>query len=98
MYPYVAQPISASVAHLTLGVMYHLGSSVGVQSNVQMRGRAASSVAAVCGMSGGMASMSGSGGFAGHTRGALECRQLVIDVHIAHFVLATQYNVWSNAT
>src|SRR6266850_4705554 len=67
-------------------------------SNVQMRGRAASSAAAVCGASGKMASAGGSNGFAGHTRGGSECRQLVIDVHIARFVLATQYNVWSNAT
>ena len=63
-----------------------------------MRGRAASSAAAVCGASGEMASVGGSSSFAGHTRGGSECRQLVIDVHIAHFVLATQYNMWSNAT
>src|SRR6266850_386579 len=69
-----------------------------VFTNVQMRGRAASSAAAVCGASGKMASVGGSNGFAGHTRGGSECRQLVIDVHIARFVLATQYNVWSNAT
>src|SRR6267142_2540217 len=69
-----------------------------VGDNVQMRGRAASSAAAVCGASGKMASAGGSNGFAGHTRGGSECRQLVIDVHIARFVLATQYNVWSNAT
>jgi len=69
-----------------------------VATNVQMRGRAASSVAAVCGTSREMASASSSDGFAGHTRGALECRPIVIDMHIAHFVLAMQYNVWSDAT
>ena len=68
------------------------------QHNAQMRGRAVSSAAAVCGASGEMVSAGGSSSFAGHTRGGSECRQLVIDMHIAHFVLATQYNVWSNAT
>ena len=63
-----------------------------------MRERAANSMVAVCSASGKMAGAGGFGSFAGHTRGVWECRQLVIDVHIARFVLATQYNVWSNAT
>src|SRR6267142_3740208 len=54
--------------------------------NVQMRERAASSVAAVCGTSGRVASTGGSSGFAGHTRGGSGVQTDCIDVHIAHFI------------
>jgi len=51
-----------------------------------MRKGAANSMVAVCSASGGMASMGGSGSFAGHTRGGLGVQTTCIDVHIAHFI------------
>jgi len=38
-----------------------------------------------------------SAGLMGHA-GRLPMSRLLIDVHIAHFILATQYNVWGFAT
>jgi len=60
------------------------------QANVQMRERAVSSTVAVCSTSRRVASVGSSSSFAGHTRGIWECRQIVIDMHIARFVLAMQ--------
>jgi len=37
-------------------------------------------------------------GLMGHTGRLLMSRQLIIDVHTTCFILAMQYNVWSNAT
>ena len=37
-------------------------------------------------------------GLMGHTGKVLMSRQLIINMHTAYFILATQYNVWSNAT
>jgi len=51
-----------------------------------MRERAASSVVAVCGTSGRVASTGSSSGFAGHTRGDSGVQTTCIDVHIAHFI------------
>ena len=51
-----------------------------------MRERAANSTAAVCNTSEGMASMGGSGSFAGHTRGGLGVQTTYIDVHITCFI------------
>ena len=36
-------------------------------------------------------------GLMGHARRVLMSRQLLIDMHIACFILAMQYNVWSDA-
>jgi len=37
-------------------------------------------------------------GLTGHMGRLWMSRQLVIDVHIARFILTTQYNMWSEAT
>ena len=37
-------------------------------------------------------------GLTGHMGRLLMSRQLIIDVHTTHFILAMQYNVWSDAT
>ena len=43
-------------------------------------------MAAVCSVSGGMASVGGSDSFAGHTRGGSGVQTTCIDVHITHFI------------